>query len=253
MKNLVNFSFLLFLSLSVFAQSIPIISDVKGPVLDLSNKLASSEVETLIDVINYQEMSEHQKITIITLPDLPGNGIANKRDTLLKAWNMPRLQAPNAILILILTNTSESIISYGTETNNQILQEDKNYVYEHVLKSFVAKEEYYEGSMAVINTLFTIVNKKPTAPEVAKANNPMMIFGIIAGILLMGYLLYNAFGKNNEEEILEDEVELPRPPHQDIPDATPPSIAAQIEEKVEQHMVNRRTIRPSRPKKSVDK
>lgn len=183
--------FLTFLSLSLWADSIP---KLRGRINDYANILSSREIAELEKMLIANENATSVEIVVLTVKSLDGEPLETYSMKVAEAWKIGKKEFDNGLLMLIAMKEREIRLEVGYGLESILTDMKSGYIIRTYLAPYFQKGQFFQGiqeSLKVI-TAITANEFEISAEELAKyqkeqnqANKEHIPVGVIIFIIFI--------------------------------------------------------------------
>jgi uncharacterized protein len=112
-KKIFLFSFLLLITVVLFAQQLPDRPNPPRLVNDFTNTLTADQIKTLENKLVALDDATSTQIAVVILPSTNGSTIADYNLALLRKWELGSKKNNNGVVLLVAKNDRKLDISVG--------------------------------------------------------------------------------------------------------------------------------------------
>lgn len=189
-KKIIQFSFILFLTLSIKAWAFPILT---GRVVDEANILSPQTERQLTTLL--QAETKHQ-VVIVTLTDLEGKSIEDYGYQLGRHWGIGEKGNDNGVLLIIAPNERQVRIEvgYGLES---VLTDAVSSVVLNNMTPDLTKNNYNQAVLIAVQQILNVIKGETFSHSPQNKEEPTAV-AIFLTCLVLGLFIYVAMAPRNE-------------------------------------------------------
>lgn len=159
-------------SFNVLAWSPPSVPANGGHIVDLAQKLSSTELSQLEQKIEAVNSATHNEMGILILPSMDGNNIEDVAQTTFRSWGIGKKGIDNGVLIVIAIAERKSRIQTGKGVEGDLPDLKCNDILLQNLNPHLKKGDFFGGLNETLDSISSsIVSHKTTPTATTQSNN----------------------------------------------------------------------------------